>query len=66
MNDRDRELGIVKLRCPRCNRFLADVRDFGLAVCGNCGSEVSYRSREERLRTGRLTTTVTAARIVTT
>lgn len=39
---------IVKLRCPRCNRFLAEVRDYGKAVCRECGGETTYRSRGER------------------
>jgi predicted amidophosphoribosyltransferase len=42
--------GIVKLVCPQCGRFLADVRDFGHAVCAGCGSAVTYHSRAERRR----------------
>ena len=67
MNERDRERGIVKLVCPQCNRFLADVRDFGHAVCAGCGSAVTYRSRDERRRSEpRLTTTGAGATVGTT
>ncbi len=40
---------VVKLRCPQCGRFLADVRDFGRVVCRDCGSELTYRSKQERV-----------------
>jgi ribosomal protein S27AE len=42
----------IKLKCPKCGRFLADVRDFGRCVCRDCGGEVTYRSRDERRRDG--------------
>lgn len=38
----------VDLRCPNCARWLAEVKDFGRAVCPNCGWEVSVRSKCER------------------
>ena len=46
MNDRSSD--VVKLRCPMCNRFLAEVKGYGKAVCRDCGSEVVYRSKLER------------------
>lgn len=42
--------GVVTIRCPDCNRWLQDVRDYGRCVCPNCGCEIVYRSREERRR----------------
>lgn len=41
---------VAKLRCPLCGRFLADVKGYGKAVCRDCGSELTYRSKEERNR----------------
>lgn len=38
----------VELRCPACNRFLAEVIGYGRTVCPNCGGEVSYTSKEVR------------------
>lgn len=40
----------IRLKCPQCGRFLGDVREYGRLVCSACGSEVTYRSREERRR----------------
>ena len=40
---------IVKLRCPECGRFLADVKGYGHGVCRDCGSEITYRSKAERI-----------------
>lgn len=44
------EPGIIELRCPNCRRFLGEIREFGRAVCANCGGEVTYRSKTERRR----------------
>ncbi len=35
----------VLIRCPKCGRFLAEVTEYGRAVCGRCGWEVTLRSR---------------------
>lgn len=43
------ESDIVRLRCPRCNRFIADVKGYGRGICRECGAEITYRSREERV-----------------
>jgi uncharacterized Zn finger protein (UPF0148 family) len=40
----------VTLTCPEDGRFLAEVSAFGRVVCPNCGSEVTYRNRDERKR----------------
>ena len=39
---------LIDLRCPNCNRFLAQVLDFGRTVCPNCGGETTFKSREHR------------------
>lgn len=46
---------MVKLRCSECSRFLADVKDYGKAVCSACGAETQYKSKEERRRERDLT-----------
>ena len=38
----------VVLRCPKCNRFLAEVTGTVRVVCPECGSEVSYKSKDAR------------------
>lgn len=38
----------ITLRCPQCNRFLAEVVDFGRIPCPECGSETTYRSKQQR------------------
>ena len=41
--------GIADIRCPECRRWLSEARDYGRAVCPNCGWEITIRSRQERL-----------------
>jgi phage FluMu protein Com len=43
----------VEIRCPECDRFLADVRDLGRVVCPDCKCEIVYRSHSERLNVDR-------------
>ena len=40
----------IQLRCPSCNRFLAEVQGFARVVCSGCGAETTFKSREERRR----------------
>lgn len=35
----------MDIRCPRCNRFLAEVGGFGRAVCRDCGVEVTVKAK---------------------
>ncbi len=42
------EPGSIKLRCPNCGRFLADVRGYVHVRCRDCALEVTYRTAEER------------------
>lgn len=44
---------MITLRCPNCNRFLAEVDGYGRAVCSRCGAELTYRSKEERFNLDR-------------
>ncbi len=38
----------VDIRCPKCNGWMGEATYYARLVCGNCGSEVRYRSKEER------------------
>ena len=40
--------GTVEIRCPQCNYWLGEATYYARLVCPKCGSEVSYRSKEER------------------
>lgn len=44
------EVQLVEVRCPVCKRFLGETRDYARLVCGECGCEVTYKSRDERRR----------------
>ena len=57
----------TEVRCPCCNRFLAEVNGYGRARCGKCGSDVHFqctsdsadvsaRSRADRVNDEHLTT----------
>lgn len=48
-------MSAIELHCAQCGRFLAEVAGYGRSVCAACGSETTYRSKEERKR-ARLTT----------
>ena len=59
----------TEVRCPCCNRFLAEVNGFGRARCGKCGSDVHFQCtsdsadvhatpREERTINGAYLTTI--------
>ncbi len=39
----------VDIRCPKCNRWLAEASEYGRAVCATCGWEIEVRSKEARL-----------------
>ena len=41
---------LTDLRCPACGRWLAEVAAYAKVVCAGCGSEITYRSKEERRR----------------
>jgi DNA-directed RNA polymerase subunit RPC12/RpoP len=36
------------IRCPKCSRFMAEVGEYGRAVCRECGVEVTVRVKGER------------------
>lgn len=38
----------IELRCPKCSRFMGEVDSYGRLLCDNCGSEVTYKSKEFR------------------
>ena len=42
----------TELRCPSCNRFLGEVTGYARLVCPTCGSETTYRSRDQRRKEG--------------
>lgn len=35
----------MNIRCPKCNRFLAEVTAFGRAICRECGVEVTVKAK---------------------
>ena len=35
----------MTIRCPKCNRFMAEVGDYGRVVCRDCGIEVTVKAR---------------------
>lgn len=39
---------IIIVRCLECNRFMGETADYGRFVCSECGSEVTYRSKDYR------------------
>lgn len=45
---RETEQQPVKLRCPRCGRYLGEGTGYLRIICRDCGSEATYRSRDDR------------------
>jgi hypothetical protein len=41
-------LATVQIKCPQCQRFLAEVAIMGRAVCQRCGWEIAVWSKEAR------------------
>lgn len=52
---------VVKLRCPKCGRYLAEGKGYIKAVCRDCGGEASYRSKAERGSSGGIVTSLLTA-----
>ena len=38
----------VKIRCPKCGRYLGEGKSFIRVVCRDCSGEITYRSKEDR------------------
>ena len=38
----------IRLVCPQCGRFLAEVSEYAKLPCPTCGTEVTYKSRAFR------------------
>ena len=39
----------MTIRCPKCNRFMAEVSGYGRVVCRDCAIEITVQ--EKRVRT---------------